>query len=903
MELLYRLSLLAYPRAFRQRYGAEMIDLYRIRQRRAERRSGVRGRLAALLNALADSARSAYQERTGRSPLYAGSAGPNPNPRSRGTAMLPILLEEARHALRRLVRAPAFSLASILVLAIGIGANTTIFSVVSAIMLRPQPFAAPEQLVDVYQDSDDGDPNSSSFPAYRDIRASDRVFGDAVASANFSATLQLEDGGRSVATEIVTSNYFAVLGIPLQRGSGFTPAHDVQGGEPVTVVTDAAWRNLYAADPGIVGTTVRLNGVPLTVVGVAARDYAGTMPGLQQDFFVSLSSMGPLWGPYVGGTLDRRDDHWFMVKARLADGVTPQQAQAAMTALADRLASEYPELNQGRDITVFAPGEVRLHPEADAGLLPASAGLMTIAGLLLLLVCSNVANLFLVRATSRNEEVTLRLALGAPRGRIVTHALAESVLLSVVGGALGVAGAAFAMRAIESGGVPLPFPGSIDLRLDTQVLGYSLLLAVGAGLVFGGFPGLRIARSQATSALRGASSTASDGRAARWVRNTLVGIQVAVSFVILTLAALYSQGLANAGSVDTGIGAQEVAVLRSDASHAGYDETAGYQLFEQLRERLEALPQVESTALAMQLPVRGTGGSSTLVIEGYSPPDGTSAVEVLRSTVGPGYFETLEIPILHGRAFRSEDDGGGPGLVVSRSMAESFWGRTDVIGERIGFQSNPDLQIPIMGVVEDVKIRDLGEDPTPVFYTSLARFGTRSTYVLARSAGDASDLLRQMRTELQAIDRELPVLELTTLREHLADSLSLPRTATRALGGFGALGLLLAGVGLYAVVAFAVQRRSRELGIRIALGAGSSAVIRMVLREMLLVTAIALGAGWLIARAAAPGLAGGLIGVSGMDGSSVAVAVVLLAGTAAVAAWIPARRAVNVDPVTALREN
>lgn len=903
MELLYRLSLLAYPLAFRRRYGAAMLELYRVRQNRARRRSGRRGRWVALARAMADSVRNGADERLGRSAIFRGQ-GPHRPPLPRGTSMFSILFEESRHAVRRLVRAPIFALASILVLAVGIGANTALFSIVSALMLRPMPFAQPERLVDVYQDSDDGEPNSSSFPAYRDMQAHDEIFAGAAAAVTtfFDATLQLPDTSLTVGAEVITANYFEVLGVPLQRGSGLTAEHDLQGGRAAAVLADTTWRNVFAADPAIVGQTIRLSGVPVTVVGVAARGYTGLTPGIHRDLFVSLSAMGPLWGPYVGSTLDRRDDHWFMVKARLADGVTVAQAQSAMDALADRLAREFPHLNEGRDITVYAPGEVRIHPSADAELLPASAALMTIAGLLLLLVCSNVANLFLVRATSRSDEIALRLAMGAPRSRIAAHALSESLLLSFAGAALGVVGAAFVMRVIESGQIPLPFPGAVDLRLDLQVLGFSAALAITAGLLFGGLPALRLTRRSAVSAMRAGERSSSDSKAVRWARNVLVGAQVAVSFVILALAALYSQGLANAAAIDLGIGAEDVAILRTDASHAGYADGEILSLYETFRQRLETVPGIEAVALAGQLPLAG-GGSSTLTIDGYRPPSGTDSVEVDRAAVGASYFSALGVPVLHGRAFEAGDVDGGMVVVVSRAMAETFWGRTDVVGERIGFQSSPDTRVPIVGVVEDVKVRDLAEAPRPLFYTSLERGGARSVYFLASAAVDADTLLPTIRTELSTLDAELPILRLTTLEGHVSDTLALPRAGTAALAAFGALGLLLAGIGLYAVVAFAVQRRTRELGIRIALGAGASNVVSMVLREMLLVAGIALAAGWLLARVAAPSLVEGLIGVEGLDTLTVAFTLAVLGGTAALAAWVPARRAARVDPVEALRSD
>lgn len=910
MELLYRLSLLAYPRRFRRRYGAAMLELFRVRMHRAARHGGSGARLRCLARGLGDSAGNALQERLGRSTLYErrslashpGISSP-PLPAPRGPMSTNPLLEELRHAARRLLRSPIFTLATLLVLAVGIGANTTLFSVVSALMLRPQPFAEPERLVDIYQDSDGGEPNSTSFPAYRDIAAHGDLFaGVAAATVGWGATLLLPDGARSVSVEFVTADYFEVLGLDLQLGRGLEALDDTPGAPPRAILGDATWRGLYGADPGIVGETVRLNGASVTVVGVAPRGYGGWSPGAARDFFLSLSSLGPVIADWAAGTLERREDHWFQLRARLAPGVTPARAQAAMDTLQSRLAREFPELNAGRDITVFAPGEVRAHPQADGQIASLSAGLMVVAGLLLLLVCACVANLFLVRATSRRDEISIRLALGASRGRILLHVLSESMLLALVGGALGVTGALWGIRFLESGTIPLPFNGPPDLRLDSQVLAFSAVVAAGAGLLFGLFPALRLARADTTATLRPEGHSLAGGAAGRWLRSALVACQVTISFVILAVAGLYVQGLANAQALDLGIGADEVAVMRTDAGYAGLDDTLARDLFAAYAERIAALPGVQAVAQAAQMPVRDSGGSSTLLIDGYRGSDGTGAVEVPRLVVGPGYFETLGIRLLHGRGWTPSDEPGAPTVaVVSRAMAEAYWNRTDVVGERFAFQSDPDATVRIVGVVADVPVGAIGEEPTPAFYLSTAANPLQRPLFLVRTAGRAELLLPTLRRTLHEIEPTLPVLRLTTLRDHLHDALAVPRAGATGLAGFGLLGLVLAGIGLYAVVAFGVEQRTRELGIRIALGAGRGRVVAGVLREMLAVTGTALIAGLLLARVVAPLVTVQMVGVDGLDLLSLSLTALALAVTAAAAAWVPARRAVRLHPATALR--
>jgi predicted permease len=637
----------------------------------------------------------------------------------------------------------------------------------------------------------------------------------------------------------------------------------------------------------------------VTVVGVAGAGYGGLMPGMSRDLFLSLSSIGPTIGEWATGTLERRSDHWFMVKARLADGVTPAQAQSAMNALAARLGREFPEFNDGRDITVFAAGEVRVHPDADAELQGASTALATVAGLLLLLVCSNLANLLLVRATTRSHEVSLRLALGASRGQIVTHVVSESLLLAAAGGVAGVALAWYLTGLLGSGTIPLPLPATLDLRLDTAVLGFTAALSLLVGVAFGLVPAWRLTRSDAMSVLRGEAAALSSSGRTLWVRNGLVAVQVVASCVILVLATLFARSLANAGDVDLGFRADDVAILRTDVAHAGYAAEEAPAIYARLERRVAALPGVESVAFTAQLPLSG-GGSSTLSIPGYQSERGTGFVEVDRSVVSPGYFTTLQVPILHGREFTEADlDGSSGGVaIISRAMARAYWDREDVVGEQFGFQSSPDVSVRVVGVAGDVKVDSVAEAPTPLFY--LPGGGT-SRFLLARTTGSAETALPEIRAALNAIDGALPTLALTTLDAQVSESLALRRVGTLALGGFGGLGLLLAGLGLYAVVAYSVQQRTREIGIRMVLGASARELVGGVIREMVLIILVAGAIGLVIGRAIAPLFADGLIGVDGFDTTTAALAVGMLILTAVMAGWLPARRATRLDPVVALR--
>jgi predicted permease len=900
---IYRLALLAYPRPFRREFGPAILEMHWAQHARAQ----ARGPLAVIAYwkfALGDVVRNALAERTRgwrRHPLTDRPTLPPESPRPPREAMLNVL-REIQHAARRLIKAPVFSLTAITIVALGIGANTAIFSFVDGVVLRPQPYERPEEIVDVYQDSD-GEPNSNSFPAYRDIKASTAVFSDAVGVMPFGVTLLEADGAQSLSTEWVTANYFSMLGLTPFLGRDFEPADELDGGEPVALLAYGTWQGRFGADPAILGRRLNLNGTQVTVVGIAPRGYGGIAPGFSAEIWMGLAGLRPIFGDYVANTRDNRGDHWFQVKARLQPGVSPEQAQSAMTALADRLATEFPVFNEGRRITVFAPGEVRLHPSFDAQLVPMSVGLMGIVGLVLLIACSNLANLLLLRSASRSKDISIRLALGASRGQVFTHVLTESVMLALAGGAAGLVIARWAINAFSASELPLGLPAPVDLRVDPRMMIFTAGLALATGVIFGLLPAWRLSRADVVSSIRSdvAPLTFRQGRLT--LRNTLVVGQVALSFVLLVVAGLFVRSLGAAQEAELGFEPGGLAAIEADLGHSGYEREEARAAFDQLRARIEGMPGVETASLALQLPVRGGGGSSTMIVDGYVDPDGTDAVEITRAVVGPGYFRTMGIPLLHGRTYEPTDDANGPSIaVVSESMARAYWGKTDAVGGRFRSQgSDEDSWIEIVGVVGDVKIDSATDPMEPVFYLSTGRsFGTQA-YVIARTSGDPVSLLIPMRDELRAIEATVPILSLTTLEQHVAGALQAQLFTTRLLSGFGVLGLVLAALGMYAVVGFAVERRTAELGIRMALGAGHRQVVSMVMREVMTLIVVALVLGLAAALAVSPGIASILFGVSPMDPATLIVTALILALTAALATWLPARRAAGVNPVQALR--
>jgi putative ABC transport system permease protein len=886
-DRLFRLLLRAFPRAFRARYGEEMTELYRRRIESARARGGALGALGEWLRSTGDVLGAAVAERVGMN-LDEGGDG------TMGT-----LLQDLRYAGRRLVRTPWFSLAAIAILAVGIGANAAAFSAVDALVFRPPPYADPDQVVSVYQDSDEGDPSSTAYPAYRDIAQATDVFAAVGAVSPEAATWEAADGPQQVAIEYATASFLPVLGLSPSRGRWFTAEEDQVGAGLVAVVSAHSWRARFGADPSVIGRTIRLNGQTVTIVGVGPERFNGSAGALVTDFWLSISST-PVGGPYRVVNLDRREDHWYDVKARLAPGVPVERARAAMSALALRMGEQYPELDRGRGITVFASNEVRFHPEVDGVLFGVGAALLGVVGLVLILACSNLANLILARGASRASEMAVRQALGASRGRLTRLFLAEAVLLAALGGAAGLVLARGAVALFPL--LPIDFPGGaeLDLAVDHRVTAFGALIALATALAFGLAPAIRARKGDVASAMREEGRGASPGRGASLTRKILVGVQVAISLVLITGAGLAVRSLARTRAVDPGFDVAPLAVLGTNLEQAGIGPADVPTVRDELIRRIAALPGVTAVSFTTRPPAQ-PGGSTTTVVEGFEPTAGTGAVELAFAYVGRDYFATLGLPLLAGRAFGPDDVPGGPRVaVMNEAAARRFWSG-DGVGKRLRPQSVPDAWRTVVGVVGDAKVRSLQEEPTPMMYLSAEQSQIGTFTLVVRSAGDPADLLQPLRAQLAAVAPAAPVVRLGTMDEHLGGTLAEASAATRLLAGFSLLALVLASLGVYAMVAFSVAARTAEMGIRTALGAGRSRLVSMVVAESLVPVGLGLVIGLAAALALGPLGAGLLYGIGARDPATVGGAVVLLALVAAAASAIPAWRAAAIDPVQALR--
>jgi predicted permease len=827
----------------------------------------------------------------------------------RETIVLDRLAWDLRLAVRWLRRAPGFTLLAAASLAIGIGFNTAIFSAVDALLLRPLPVAAPDRLADVYTSARDGDVYStSSYPDYLDFRARNAVFDDMIGYSPMFGPLNLGDRSRLVLGEVVTGNYFRVLGVEAALGRPLLPEDDRPGADRVVVVSDRFWRRELGASRDIIGRTIRLRGQPYAIVGVAPRRFNGLFPMLAPEIWLPVAQVGEVEPagiqevvPSPGGTsrLDRRGQRWMFLKGRLKPGVTPPQAEANLRVVMDHLAAAYPETNKDRVVTVLPTSAVRIHPSATRVLVPMAAGLMVVVGLVLLVACANVASMLLARASARRREIGIRLAIGASRTRLVRQLLAESLALSALGAVGGVALAWWLTGVVATLSLPLPVPLSVDLRLDGRVLAFTLAVTIIAGVLAGLAPAVRSLRRDLVADLRG-DAPAAPGR--RWgLRDALVAAQIAVTMVLLVGAALLGRSLVNAHRIDVGFDTGGLAVVSFDLDMVRYDEARAEAFFDRALARIRALPGVTAAAVAERLPLSITFNVQQVYVPGHhQPADQPANIEVTR--VSPDYFETLGIPILAGRAFTRFDTPDTPGVVVvNETMARRFWPGETPLGRRIHLRGPDGPAFEVVGVAADHKVRSLGEARAP--YMHFARTQRPAPYgaIVARTRGHAGALLADMRRTLLEMEPNLVFVDNQTMDAQVAATLLPVRAAAWIVTLVGAVALLLAAVGLYGVIAYSVSRRTREIGIRMALGARASSVVALVMRQGLALATAGLVAGALLAALASRAMTALLYGVGTGDPVAWSLAALVVLGAAALANLVPAWRAASVEPSVALR--
>ncbi len=815
---------------------------------------------------------------------------------------------DAKHALRRLLRDWQFSAGAVFILALGIGANTAVFSLVNNTVFQPHPFGDSKRLVNLYQnDAKTGEPDGVSYPAFLDLQQESAVFSSVGAAQMTEGRYQTVDrqGGpgaiRPGIVEYASANYLEVVGLQPSLGRWFS-ATEERNLEPVLVLGWAVWNRDFGADPNVLGQTLIVGGRPLQIIGVGPM----TLNNSQSNALISSVWM-PINRPEprrmaasggLPGLLEQRGNLFLQVRARLRDGVSVSQAQAAMNVAAQRLATDYPDTDPKRGITVLATDDVHIHPREQI-LKPVFTAVLTVVGLVLAIACSNLATLLLVRGTARSAEISVRLALGATRWQLVRHLLMESLILSLAGAAAGVALAHWGLRYLAT----VDLPVVVSMRLDDRVLGFAIAVATLCALGFGLTPALQATRVDLAGALReekGSSGSAlSLARGWFTLKNLLVTGQVAASFLLLVGAMLALSVLTATQSRSQGYRPSGLAIVEADPRYAGYDLARSRTVFEDLRRRIASLPGVESAFVTVGLPAEGQFNQE-FRLDGGKAGD---SFKVEARWAGPGYFQTLGIPVLFGRVFDDRDSPqSSEAIVVSEAFARQFFGGANAIGKRIRYADADSKPAEIVGVVGNVRSIDMVLDaPEKFLYRSAPQAGIMPTTFVARASQNESDLVRLLQQEVRSMHPELPVVNSMTMLQRQATELMPFRIAVISLGALGGLGLLLAGVGLYAVVAYAVTQRSREIGIRIALGARPADLTRLVVRDVtaLVMTGIAIGSvlSW-TSLAVVESSVAQILGVNPVALAPVALLIMICGATAA---YVPARRAVRTDPIAAIR--
>lgn len=829
-----------------------------------------------------------------------------------GWPRLETLWQDLRYGSRMLLKAPGFTAVAVLSLAIGIGANTAIFSLADKVLIQKLPVEEPDRLVVVSASRGQGVNTTSNFPDFVDYRDRNEVFEGLVAYSQKAFTLS--EGGRAerVPGMIVSGNYFTALRVRPALGRGFLPEEDqTPGTHPVAVLGYGLWQRRFDADPAVVGKAVSLNGYPYIVVGIAPSEFTGTIAGSRPDVYVPVMMIRQvlpseptdlLFGPRS------RLSGSFQLLGRLKPGVSREQAAAAMNALGSQIARAHP----GED------GSPRVEPKfliedgsrGHTNLLrdirfPLQM-LMTTVGLILLIACANVANLLLARAGARQKEIAIRLATGAGRTRLIRQLLTESVLLSAISGGAGLA------LAVSISGLIVSFTPpnnavfsslTLDNRLDLRVLGFTLAISVLTGILFGVAPALIASRPDVVPALKDEATVF--GRKHRYLnfRSLLVIGQVAISLIVLIGAGLCLRSLRNLNAIDTGFDPGRVLVVSVDLSLSGYNRERGLRFYSELVERVQRLRGVEAVSLATQIAL-GDGFGAVMRAEGYVPKPGEDISSDFNQ-IGLDYFRVMKIPLLEGRDFGQLDTVTAPPVaIINETAARRFWPAQSAVGRRVIVGRPPyDQARVVVGVVKDSKYRRLTEEVRPAVFTPFSQRYRGDMTLHVRTAGEPGGMLAAVRREVQALDSSLPLYNARTLEEQKSSSLYTSRLAATLLTMFGLLALLLAAVGLYGVMAYTVNRRTREIGIRLALGAQGREVQRLIMTEGTTIIAIGLVLGWGGALAGTRLVESFLYGVRPNDLIAFASAALLLTMVALLANYLPARYASRTDPLLAIRQS
>lgn len=815
----------------------------------------------------------------------------------KGGGFMGILLQDLRYGLRMLIKKPGFTLVAVLTLGLGIGANTAIFSLVNTVLLRPLPIAQPERVVTL----NFGVPGRGAFPLigypeYTDYRDRNQVLTGLAAMGMAPVGLSNNGINERIWGLHVTGNYFSLLGVHAALGRVIAPEDDrIPGGHPVVMLSYQCWQQRFGADPQIIGRSLVIGGRNYTVIGITPPEFRGTELAFTPELWFPMMMKAGLEvgrGPLKGRTSP------VSTIGQLKEGVSWAQAESALNLIAAQLRREYPQADKGQIVVLTQPG---LFGAAMRGtVLRFTAVAMGVVVLVLLLACTNLVNMLLARATERHREIAIRLAVGAGRARVLRQLLTESVMLALLGSALGLA---LAYGAVELARFKMPvFFGftPIELQMDWRVLLFTFVLSLVTGILFGLLPGLQATRPDLIPALKN-EPTLGGYRRSR-LRNVLVVAQMSLSLVLLLCAGLVLRGLQRAQQIDPGFNPEQAVEVSFDPGLQQYDRERGRELQRQALERVRSLPGLQAAALTAHAPLTsGESGARGIFIQGDDPKTANQAPIALTTSISLDYFRTMETRLLQGRDFTAQDDAQSPPVaIVNEAFARRFWPGESPIGKRFNFTTGK--WIEIVGVAQDGKYSNLAEKSESFVYLPLAQNYESEVTLIARGAGDPHLLTATIRKEIHGLDKNLPLYDARTMLEHMDLPLFPARVAATALGGFGALALQLAAVGIFGVMSHVVTQRTREIGVRIALGASSKEIFKLIVWQGAVLVGTGIGIGLGVAGLGTRLLANLLFGVSALDPLTFVGVTVLLTATAFLACYLPVRRATKVDPMIVLRQ-
>ncbi|HSE25102.1 MAG TPA: ABC transporter permease [Pyrinomonadaceae bacterium] len=816
------------------------------------------------------------------------------------------LLKDLRYAVRMLIKTPGVTAVAVITLGLGIGANTAIFSGVNAFLMRPLPVPEPDRVIRPIEIAEDrGTSDEISYPDFVDYREQSSSFAGLAAEDMVQAALNTENQNDVIWGQAVSGSYFDVLQVKPAMGRPFLKEEDeAHGAHPVVVLSDSLWRRRFDADPNIVGKAIQMNARQYQVIGVAPASFRGSKFGLAMDFWVPIAMVEELRS--APGLLDSRNSHWMNVIGRLKPNVTTSQASAELNAIARRLNQSYPDArSKETQAKVVSELEGRWQ-EANVVINTAGAIAMAIAGLILLIACANVANLLLARGAARRKEIGIRLALGASRPRLVRQLLTESLVLALLGGGLGLL-LAYWITQLMQGMIPVLAYNIVNdfFALDSRALLFTVIASLATGIIFGLAPALQSSNPQIVPVLKGVSEAHLQGKLKRvTLRNSLVVAQVALSLMVLVCGGLFIKSFRKAQAIDPGFGTTRNALLLSmNPQLVGYGDDQTKNFYQQVVERTKTLPGVEAVGLTRLVPLGDSSNSTGPVLkEGETLARGSAGRDVMTTVVDPGYFDAMQIPFVEGRNFDDRDQPKTQRVVIiNQRMAEILWPGEKAVGRRILIGADSKEPLEVVGVVKTGKYRSLAEDPKPYFYGAMSQRRPGAMTLVVRTSGDPVTAIGAIRSAVQSVDRQVPMFAVKTMQVHLAWPLWGPNLAATFSLAFGLLALLLSAVGLYSVMAYVVSQRTREVGIRMALGANRRDVLRLVTGQGMRLAVFGVGIGLVLATALAKVISSLLIGISSYDIATFAAVSGLLTFVALIACYLPARRATKVDPLVALR--